>query len=259
MRVAGTKKKSVRKSEILSLLRENESMSIIELAKVVQVSLSTVRRDLDELMEEGLIKRKFGSAEILSSVGREPSFALRATYCEEEKQRIARAALDLVENNETVFITGGSTTLEFARLLPGQRRLTVITHSLRVANLLVDRPGIELMILGGAVLPDEETTHGHLTEWGAQQFRADKLIYGIQAVSLRHGLTYSQVVEVSTDRAIAKIVNQVILLADHTKFGKVAPISVMPVTDVHVIVTGRELDRQMVSELEAVGVRVVQA
>lgn len=257
MRVAGTKKKSVRKSEILSLLRENESVSINELADLVQVSLSTVRRDLDEMMEEGLIKRKFGSAEILSSVGREPSFALRSTYAQEEKRRIARAALDLVGNNETVFISGGSTTLEFARLLPGQRRLTVITHSLRVANLLVDKPGIDLMLLGGAVLPDEQTTHGHLTEWAAQQFRADKMIYGIQAVSLRHGLTYSQVVEVSTDRAITKIVNQVILLAEHTKFGKVAPVSVMPVTDVHVIITGKELDRQMLDELEAAGVRII--
>ena len=259
MRIAGMKKKSMRKADILALLRENDTMTLADLAERMQVSLSTLRRDLDELANDGVIKRKFCSAEILTSVGKEQLFALRATTNQEEKQRIARAAFELIENGDTVFITGGSTTLEFARLLPGQRRLTVITHSLRVANLLVDKPGIDLMILGGAVLPDEQTLHGHLTELAVQQFRADKMIYGIQAISLQHGLTYSQVVEVSTDRAISQVVNHVILLADHTKFGKVAPVSVMPLSKVRIIVTGRELDQQTVNELEALNIRLILA
>jgi len=82
---------------------------------------------------------------------------------------------------------------------------------------------------------------------------------GIPAISLRHGLTHSQVVEVNTDRVIARSVNQVIVLADHSKFGKVAPVLVLPLSEVNVIVTGREVSREIVEELEASQIRVVLA
>jgi len=259
MRIAGTKKKSVRSAEILSILHNRISISIIDLTKAMNVSLSTIRRDVQELVEEGLVKQKAGQVEIAGAIGREQSFALRAMLGQGEKQRIAATALELIENGDIIFIGGGSTTLEFARLLQGKRRLTIITHSLRVASLLVDKAGIDLLVLGGAILPGEQTMHGHLTEWATQQFRANKIIYGIQAFSVQHGLTISQPVEVNTDRAIARMVDQIILLADHTKFGKVAPISVMPARDIHVIVTGRELDHQIADEIERAGIRLILA
>jgi DeoR/GlpR family transcriptional regulator of sugar metabolism len=167
--------------------------------------------------------------------------------------------LELVQNGDTIFIAGGTTTLEFARLLPCQRRVTVITNALRVVDLLVDQPGIDLIALGGAVRPGEQTLHGHLTDWGVAQFRADKLFYGIEAISLQHGLTHSQIVEVSTDRAFAWAATQTIILADHTKFGKVAPALVMPIDKVHVIVTDRDLAPDIVESLSASGIKVILA
>ena len=116
-----------------------------------------------------------------------------------------------------------------------------------------------LIALGGAVRPGEQTLHGHLTDWGVAQFRADKLIYGIEAISLQHGLTHSQIVEVSTDRALASAATQTIILADHTKFGKVAPALVMPLEKVHVIVTDRELAADIVESLCAKGIQVILA
>jgi DeoR/GlpR family transcriptional regulator of sugar metabolism len=258
MRVANTKNKAERKAEILDLLRVHASISIQELSDVTHTSLSTVRRDLDEMAGEGLVRRKFGSVSIISTPGGETPFALRATRDQAEKKRIARAALDLVQNGSTIYLSGGTTTLELARLLPGQRRLTVITNALRVANVLVDQPGIDLMLLGGALRPDEQTLHGPLTEWGTQQFRAQSMFYGVEAISVRHGLTHSQVVEVNTDRAMARMVNQVIVLADHTKFERVAPVSVLPITDIHIVITGQELDRLIVEDLQASQVRVIQ-
>ena len=259
MKRADLMKKSERRTHILRLLRENENVTLQDIALALDVSISTARRDLDELVKARLIRRKSGRAEIVTPPGEEISFALRATDNEDEKRRIARAALDLVQNGETIYISSGSTALEFACLLPGQRRLTVITNALRVANALVDKSGIDLIVLGGAVRPDEQTLHGHLTELGAQQFRADKMFYGIQAISLRHGLTHSQIVEVNTDRVIARSVNQVIVLADHTKFGKVAPVLVLPLSEINVIVTGLEIAREIVEELEASQIRVVLA
>ena len=259
MRRVDMMKKSDRESKILHLLQDNETVSLKDLTRTLDVSVSTVRRDLDELVEARLVRRKSGRAEIIAPPGEEIPFTLRAMVNEDEKRRIARAALDLVQNGETIYISSGSTALEFARLLPGQRRLTVITNALRVANALVDIQGIDLIVLGGAVRPNEQTMHGHLTEWGAQQFRADKMVYGIQAISLQHGLTHSQVVEVNTDRVIARSVNQVIVLVDHSKFGKVAPVLVLPISETHVVVTGREVSQEVVDGLGAAHIQVILA
>lgn len=259
MRVTNTKKKVNRKAEILDLLREQQSTSLQDLADAMHTSLSTVRRDLEEMVAEGLVRRKFGSVAMAAAPGDETPFALRATLNQAEKKRIARAALELIKNGDTIYISSGTTTLELARLLPGQRRVTVITNALRVANLLVDQPGIDLMLLGGALRPDEQTMHGPLTEWGTQQFRAQSMFYGVEAISARHGLTHSQVVEVNTDRAIAQMVNQVIVLADHTKFERVAPVSVLPLASIHIVITGHELESALVEELQSGGIKVIQA
>jgi DeoR/GlpR family transcriptional regulator of sugar metabolism len=133
----------------------------------------------------------------------------------------------------------------------------VITNSMRVANTLIDINGIQLIVLGGRVRPGEQTLHGHLTEWGAQQMRADKLIYGVQAISLQHGLTHGQMVEVSTDRALAEASSQVIVLADHTKFGQVAPALVLPLSKVHTIITGLETPDETIVALRTAGVQVI--
>lgn len=184
---------------------------------------------------------------------------LRTTFNAEEKQRIARAALELIRNGETIFVLGGSTTLELARLLPGQRQVTVLTNALLVANAVVDRPGIKLVVLGGVVREDEQTMHGHLTLYAAEQLHADKIFYGIEAISLEHGLTHSQLVEVSTDRALLKAANQTIVLADHTKFNRLAPARVVPLNEVDILITGREAPPETVLALQQAGVQVILA
>jgi DeoR/GlpR family transcriptional regulator of sugar metabolism len=179
---------------------------------------------------------------------------------QDEKQRIAHAALNLISNGDTIFyISSGSTALELARLLPGARRVTVVTNALRVANALADKPGIDLMLLGGAVRSDEQTLHGLLTEYGAQQFRAHKMFYGVESISVRHGLTHSQVIEVNTDRMIARMVDQVIVLADHSKFSRVSAVSVLPISEVHTVITSQELDQHFVNELKENQVEVILA
>jgi DeoR/GlpR family transcriptional regulator of sugar metabolism len=252
-------KRNKRKSTLLNVLQRGESIPINDLALQLDVSNSTLRRELHDLANENIITISVGKVSLATPSNEERPFALRTLLNSEEKVCIGRMALDLVHNGDTIFIAGGTTTFEFARLLPGQRRVTVITNALRVVDLLVDQPGIDLVALGGAVRPGEQTLHGHLTDWGVAQFRADKLFYGIEAISLQHGLTHSQIVEVSTDRAFANAATQTIILADHTKFGKVAPALVMPLDKVHVIVTDRGLAPDIVESLTAKGIQVILA
>jgi len=254
-----SRKRIERKSALLHALQKYDSIQIDDLARQTGVSSSTLRRELRPLVNDSLVTVSVGKVSLAMTSNEEVPFALRALLNSDEKVRIGRAALELVCNGDTIFIAGGTTTLELARWLPGQRRLTVITNALRVVDLLVDQPGIDLIALGGAVRPGEQTLHGHLTDWGVAQFRADKLFYGIEAISLQHGLTHSQIVEVSTDRAFASAATQTIILADHTKFGKVAPALVMPLEKVHVIITDRNLPADILKGLRARGLQVILA
>ncbi len=257
--LSSSRKRIERTTALLGILQKDNSVPIDELAGELEISSSTLRRELRDLVNQSLVTVAIGKVSLSTTSSEERPFALRTLLNNENKVRIGRKALELVHNGDTIFIAGGTTTLEFARLLPGQRRVTVITNALRVVDLLVDQPGIDLIALGGAVRPGEQTLHGHLTDWGVAQFRADKLFYGIEAISLQHGLTHSQIVEVSTDRALASAATQTIILADHTKFGKVAPALVMPLEKVHVIVTDRDLAADIVESLCAKGIQVILA
>lgn len=255
---ASSIKKIQRQVNLIRLLQKSGPISIPDLSQASGLSQSTVRRELHQLAEEGLVKVNVGQV-TLAAFSEEMPFSFRKMINIDLKRKIARAALELVLNGETIFIAGGTTTLELARLLPGQRRLTVITNALRVANLLVDVQGIDLVMLGGAIRSGEQTLHGHLTEWGVHQFRADKLIYGTEAINLQHGITHSQLIEVGTDRALASTATQVIVLADHTKFGKVAPAFVFPLDKVHVLVSDQDLPQETVQSLRSKGIQMILA
>ena len=147
---ASSIKKTQRQVNLIRLLQKSDPISILDLSQASGLSQSTVRRELHQLAEEGLVKVNVGQV-TLAAFSEEMPFSFRKMINIDLKRKIARAALELIQNGETVFIAGGTTTLELARLLPGQRRLKVITNALRVANLLVDVQGIDLIMLGGAI------------------------------------------------------------------------------------------------------------
>jgi DeoR family transcriptional regulator of aga operon len=254
-----SQRRTERKSRLLRALSQNGAHSVEDLAVNLGVSSSTLRRELHELIESGVVSLRSGIAELVPASETEFPFHARLLMNQEEKKRIAAAALELIQNGEVIFMAGGTTTLELARLLSGQRRLTVITNVVHIATLLVDQPNITLVILGGIVRPFEQTMHGLLTEAGIQQLRADKFFYGVQAISLQHGITHSQLQEVSTDRALAAAATKTIVLADHTKFDRLAPALVLPLDKVHVIVTGKETAADFVDPLRERGIKVITA
>src|ERR1051325_6967761 len=135
--LSSSSKKTERRANLIRLLQENQPISIYDLSQTSGLSQSTLRRELHQLAEEGLIKVNVGQVALAAS-SEEMPYAFRNMVNTDLKQKIARASLDLIQNGETIFIAVGSTTLELARLLPGQRRVTVITNALRVANVLVD-------------------------------------------------------------------------------------------------------------------------
>lgn len=241
-----------RQHRILKILQDNPGIRVVELSKSLGVSEATIRRDLDRMSQIGQIKRIRGGAVPAIPAAPEAPVVQRSAQNQEEKNRIGRVAADLIKEGDTVFIGSGSTTLEVARHLVGRQNITVITNALTVVTLLSQEEGIDLIVTGGFVRRSELSFIGHLTELALRELHPQKVIMGMRAISLNEGLTNDYLPEVSTDRVIIHSAPKVILVADHTKFGRAAAAQVAPLSIVHTLVTDSAIDPRTLANLRGV-------
>jgi DeoR/GlpR family transcriptional regulator of sugar metabolism len=241
-----------RHDRLLTFLQASGHASVADLAEGLGVTSATIRRDLQQLASEGRLLRTYGGATLPDRR------TVRDTRTLAAKRAIGAVAAHLVVDGSTIAIGSGSTTLELARCLV-DRRLTVITNALDVANVLVDRAGIELILLGGAIRPRMHSMLGHLAELATNELRADTLFIGIGAISVEHGLMNDSIPEIQTDRALRRMARTVVVLADATKFDLVAPAWVFGLDEVDTIVTDPALGAERIAAIEARGVRVIVA
>lgn len=243
-----------RRAKMVELLRTDGRASVARMAEGLGVTESTIRRDLARLAQDGLLVRTYGGAALPDRVAgraRDDPAAIA-------KRRIALAASSLVADGATIVIGSGSTTLEFARAI-ANRRLTVITNALDVANVLLDRDGIELIVLGGVVRPGMHSMLGHLAEAATVELRADTLFMGIGAISVEQGLMNDSVPEILVDRALRRMARTAVVLADGSKFSRVEPGYVFGLEDVDVLVTDEAVPAPMAAAIRERGVRLVIA
>jgi DeoR family transcriptional regulator of aga operon len=248
-----------RQAQILQLISRQQRISIAEICKKFSISEATARRDLETLAVDGKLQRVHGGAISLSQAPAEAPILQRQGEQAEEKMRIGQVAAALVQDGETVFLGSGTTVLEAAHNLRGRQNLTVITNSLPVINVMAGLENITLICLGGMLRDSELSFIGHLTEQALAEVRADKVIIGTRAISLEQGLTNDYLPETLTDRAILKAGSQVIVVADHTKFGRVATALLAPVDSVHAIVTDAMPPGDFYAAVEERGIRVIIA
>ena len=247
-----------RKQQILDYIIVQKSVQVNELSSILNVSVATIRRDLSEMEEEGLVRRVHGGAVSLDGFG-EPPILQRKNKQSEDKRRIGEAAAGLVEDGETIIITSGTTTEAMVPYLINKNNLTVITNAINVAAYLTRYPDISVIVLGGYLRHSEFSLVGHLTDQALQDFRAEKIFHGIFGLDPGYGLTGVDMQEVQTDRRIISAARQLIILADHTKFHKVGPIRLAPVEAGSVVVTDREAPKDGVEALRAKGIQVILA
>lgn len=248
-----------RQRQILAQVEQRQRINIAQICEMFQVSEATARRDLEQLAEQGKVQRVHGGAIAVHSAPPEMPVNDRTVEQRDEKQRIGLAAAGLVRDGETVFISSGTTALEVARCLKGRANLTVITNSLPVINTLAGSAGISLISLGGVLRGTEQSFIGHISEQSLAEVRADKVIFGVRSIHLDQGLTNDYLPETRTDRAILKIGREVIVVADHTKMGRVSTAFVAPITAVNRVVTDRGVPVDFVDSLRERGIDVVVA
>ncbi len=248
-----------RQARLLSYIQAHQRISVPQVVEAFAISVATARRDLDALAERGHVQRVHGGAVALQQAPPEPPVVQRADEQAAEKRRIGQVAAALVQDGETLFLGTGSTVLEVARNLRQRANLTVITNSIPVVNMLAGAPGVTLVCLGGELRKSEMSLIGHIAEQALAELRTSRVILGIRAIDLEHGLTNEFIQESTIDRAILKIGPEVMVVADHTKLGRVSTALVAPVTGMHTLVTDHAAPDIFVQSLRAQGVRVVLA
>lgn len=191
------------------------------LSKALGVSPATVRRDLTELEKRGLIRRTHGGALPLSGTSFEPTVGQKSTEQVEEKRRIGKVAASLVRDGETIILDAGTTTLEIARALSGRRDLTVVTNSLSIAAELANLEGVHVILTGGDLRKNTMALVGPAAEGFLRTITADRVFLGINGISPERGLTTPNLLEAATKRAMVRAASEVVVVADHSKLGRV--------------------------------------
>ncbi|MBR5338472.1 MAG: DeoR/GlpR transcriptional regulator [Lachnospiraceae bacterium] len=250
-----------RREQILTLLKKDGSVKVVDLVKRFGVSIETIRRDLEALEEEGFLRRVYGGAVRESRRSEETLLQERMVQNAAEKERIGKAAAAFVQDGDVIGIDVGTTTLEMARaLLQRDLRIIVITNSIQIAATLSASEKIEVILIGGRVRHGELSVGGHmLTEANMRLFQTDKLFLGVGGITDRFGITDFREEETAFRRIGIERTKEVYALADHSKFGVTAMYHVCDADRIHTVITDAGTGRDMISALRMKGAQVVIA
>lgn len=229
----------LRHAEIMRRVRQSGATSVSDLARQLGVSPSTIRRDLEVLDRDGTLRRVRGGALVDADTDR--PFAEVAVTDEQDKEAVAARAARLVNDGDVVLLDIGTTTMRLARQLRG-RRVTVVTSSLAVLDVLRADQQVELLLLGGAVRRTYHSLVGVLTEAALSQVCADRVFLGASGVRPDGQLVDSTLAEVPLKRAMIAAAGQVVLLVDRHKFPGTGALRVCGPDDIDVVVTNKGAD-----------------
>lgn len=247
-----------RRASILRELEVEGRVSVAALCERFNVSEMTVRRDLVELQEQGLVRRHRGGATLLRGRSNEPPFLLRASRAADDKQRIAAHVAGLIEDGESVAMTYGTTVLEVARgLAANASDLTVVTPDLRVAVELTSARNVRIVLAGGLVRRGELSMRGRETERIFQDHLCDTAVIGAAGVHPTFGITDYHSEEAEVLRAVVAGSRRVIVAADGSKIDDVAFARVVPLRDIDVLVTTEGGSEETLEQIRAEGTDVV--
>jgi DeoR/GlpR family transcriptional regulator of sugar metabolism len=209
-----------RRQKVLEMVSVKGFATLNDLAQAINVSESTIRRDLDYLHQHGLVKRTHGGAMFDGEGSALPALEERSSSQLEEKRLVARAAAARIQNGDAVLLDGGTTTLEVARLLVG-RSIQIVTNSLPIANLFASNPETELVILGGYVYPKTGVALGPLTLQMLKDIHVQQMVMSVGGITAK-GFFNSNLLLVETERQMMRCADEVVVVADHTKIGRQA-------------------------------------
>jgi len=245
-----------RRDQVLRFITQRGRITVDELIDEFKVSGATIRRDLEFLEKQNLIQRAHGGAISKSRVIFEPDYSEQKERFLEEKKRIGREASKLVEEREVIFLEASTTVLQLAKHIRNKRNLTIVTNSLDVARELEGNGEIELILTGGILKRRTRALIGPLAETSFKQIRVDKAFMGVSALDISYGITMATLEEAQTRKEIHQAANKIIVLSDHSKFGKQNFAYIAPVNSIDILVTDKGISEKTKREMEKMGIEV---
>ena len=246
-----------RRDQLLELVRQRGFAALPDLANELQVSASTIRRDLDYLEEIGSAKRTHGGVWYTGPSPKLPHFDQRQQAQWEKKRSIARVAAELIQDGDTITLDGGSTTYELARLLVG-RTIQIVTNSLPVATLFTSSSNHDVVLIGGYVHLRTGVCLGPYANEMLSQLNVQRVIVSVAGITER-GCFNSNLLLVETEQAMMRSADEVIVVADSTKFGHQSLARMCELQDVDRLVVDHEIGEDWRSRMLAAGIEVLIA
>lgn len=243
---------------VLGHIAEHGTVDVPQLAARFGVSGATIRRDLRDLHEQGLLVRTHGGA-MANELGLELPLRHKASRNHPEKHRIGVTAAGLVSAGDVVGLTGGTTATEVARALADRQDLTVVTNALNIATELVVRPNIRLFVAGGKARHASYELVGPTAEATVSEYHFDVVFIGVDGLTVGEGCTTHDEMEAHTDLAFIQQSRRTVIIADHSKIGRVTFAKICGLSRVHDLVTDAGIEDAALAALRHAGVAVTTA
>lgn len=247
-----------RREKILQLVKAEQFVRVSRLQRVLNASPASIRRDLKALEEAGLLKRTHGGASTSQSAGFEMSLVQKEDRFKAEKCAIAKVAVGLIADGETVMLDAGSTTLQIARELKQRHNIKVVTNALNIA-LELSSSDVEVTMVGGTLRRNTLALVGPLAGNTLTGLHVDKLFLATNGLDLKRGVTSPSLIEADTKKAMLDSAREVILVTDHSKFGRIAFTQVCSLDRIHFVITDSGVPPEFIQGLEKIHIKVLIA
>ena len=248
-----------RQQQIARMTVELGRVEVAELAARFGVTSETIRRDLSELQEQRLVRRVHGGAVVFDTTGFEPLLAVRDEQNTAEKRRIARRAIQELPAEGTIIIDSGSTLTRFAEAIPRQQSLRIVTNSVHTVLALADGDFTEIVVLGGGLRRNTLAMVDHDTVAQVGRLVVDTLFISCDGLSPERGLTTPYREEAALKQAMVRSAGRVVVLADHTKFGRNHFARFADWSDVDLLITDSDAEPRMLAAVESQGPEIALA
>lgn len=253
----------LRKSEIMKMLSVYRNLNVDAIVRELGVSDATIRRTLNALEQEGKIIRTHGGARLAPQFTPEYSFLKQAAINIKQKEMIGRCAASIVEQRDILFLDSGTTVLSVAKVLARRIEskeitdLSIVTNSIIVGEVLGNL--CKVFLLGGEVRLSRKDISGPIAEKFIRMFRANRAFIGADALSINDGLMTTDTYTSRIEEEMIKRSDQVVLVADSSKFNKYSMVSFARLTDIDLIITDNQLSEEIKREYEEHGTRILIA
>ncbi|OQY32139.1 MAG: hypothetical protein B6241_11940 [Spirochaetaceae bacterium 4572_59] len=248
---------AIRQQRINELVQRDGHVRVLALSKKLNVSEITIRRDLAILEKKNSLERTHGGAISIHRIYQEVNYNNRSDQELENKDSIARIAAELINDGDTVFINGGSTTYHIFRYINNINVKVITTNPGCIGQ--IENSKIELILAGGLYHPRSNTFYGGITNDILNQVNANKAIIGVHGISCLYGLTSPMQHAAETTRLmINRTRGEVIIVADHRKIGLVSDYITSPTNRINTLITDKFLDKEYIKDFEKLGIKVIQ-